>query len=134
MLRDVSDLPMRVTVGDGYTVEGAATRIGEDLLVWLWGGDRPHIGAVAAAHPRPSLADPSRRSATASVLVFSGHREDEIAKRTAELLAAALGVNVVVTAGLHWDAITPEGIKRARENAEGAAEALLGALAQQAQQ
>ena len=129
MLADAFKAPIRVTTGDDYAVEAAAARIGADLLVWLWGGDRPHIGAVAAAHPRPSLADPARRSATASVLVFSGHREDEIAKRTAERLAAALGVNVVVTAGLHWDAISPEGIKQVRENAEGAAEALLGKLA-----
>jgi hypothetical protein len=96
----------------------------------MWGGDRPHIGAVAAAHPRPSLANPSQRSATASVLVFSGHREDAIAKSAAERLASVLGVNTVVTAGLHWDSVSPEGIERARVNAEGATETLLREFAQ----
>jgi len=38
-------------------VEAKAVWIGKDLLIYIWGGDRPHIGAVAAAQPRPSLAD-----------------------------------------------------------------------------
>ena len=29
--------------------------IGPDLLVAIWGGEKPHIGAVAAAQPRPRL-------------------------------------------------------------------------------
>ena len=121
--------PVRVSAGDDYAVEAAAAWVGGDLLVWMWGGDRPHIGAVAAAHPRPSLADPARRSATASALVFSGHREDAIAKNAAERLASVLGANAVVTAGLHWDSISPEGIERARMNSEAATEMLLCELA-----
>jgi hypothetical protein len=66
------------------------------------------------------------------VLVFSGHREDAIAKNAAERLASVLGVNTVVTAGLHWDSVSPEGIERARVNAEGATETLLREFAAQA--
>jgi len=132
MPADAFKAPVRVSAGDSYAVEAAAAWVGGDLLVWMWGGDRPHIGAVAAAHPRPSLANPSQRSATASVLVFSGHREDAIAKSAAERLASVLGVNTVVTAGLHWDSVSPEGIERARVNAEGATETLLREFAAQA--
>ena len=32
--------------------------LGDDLLVVLWGGTRPHIGAIGVAQPRPSLLDP----------------------------------------------------------------------------
>ncbi len=93
-----------------YLVEAEAVFIGDDLLVYIWGGERPHIGAVAAAQPRPSLADPDTVSATASVLTYLGHKEDEVVKRAAEAIAAALDTNVVVTAGIHWDDLSAEAV------------------------
>ncbi|MDP6709035.1 MAG: hypothetical protein QF893_22055 [Alphaproteobacteria bacterium] len=93
-----------------YLVEAEAVFIGDDLLVYIWGGDRPHIGAVAAAQPRPSLADPDTVSATASVLTYLGHKEDEVVKWAAEAIAAALDTNVVVTAGIHWDDLSAEAV------------------------
>ncbi|RLC22884.1 MAG: hypothetical protein DRH56_08195 [Deltaproteobacteria bacterium] len=77
--------------------------IGTDILVAIRGGTRPHIGAVAVAQPRPSLRDPGKTSATASVFCFPGHKEDELVKAAAEAMAAALNARVVVTAGVHWD-------------------------------
>jgi hypothetical protein len=77
--------------------------IGEDLLVALWGGTRPHIGAVGVAVPRASLANPKRWSATSSNFTFVGHKEDLLAKEVSETLATTLRKNVVVTAGMHWD-------------------------------
>ena len=44
------------TVEPTYRVEAEAVRIGKDVLVYIWGGERPHIGSIAAAQPRPSLA------------------------------------------------------------------------------
>jgi len=84
-------------------VEGRAVRIGPDILVYIWGGSRPHIGAVAAAQSRLSLADETRRSATSSVLTYLGHKEDQVVKHVSEHLSAVLDTNVVVTAGIHWD-------------------------------
>lgn len=107
-------LPTRVTVRSSrpdFVVEAEAVWIGGDVLVWIWGGSRPHIGAVAAAQPRPSLAEATRTSATASVLVYPGHKEDAVAKMAAERLSAALNTNVVVTAGIHWDDLSPDDIK-----------------------
>lgn len=86
--------------------------IGLDLLVAIYGGDRAHIGAVAAAHPRPSIRNPEQTSATTSVLCFSGHKEDEIVKTAAASLASRLNVNTVVTAGIHWDHIDSRGIEQ----------------------
>ena len=69
MPADTFKAPVRVSAGDSYAVEAAAAWVGGDLLVWMWGGDRPHIGAVAAAHPRPSL--PTLRSAAPQRLCLS---------------------------------------------------------------
>jgi len=96
---------------EAYNLEAFVKRIGKDLLVAIWGGDRPHIGAVAAAQPRPSLRDQNRLSATASVFSYVGHKEDGIAKEAAERLSAALNTNVTVTAGIHGDDIDEAGIR-----------------------
>jgi len=96
--------------GSQLLIEAEAVRIGSDVLIYLWGGERPHIGSVAAAQAGPSLKDPAQSCATASVLTFPGHKEDVIVKEAAEYLAAALDVNVVVTAGMHWDDLSAEQI------------------------
>lgn len=94
-----------------YQLGAEAVRIGADVLVYIWGGERPHIGAVAAAQPRPSLAQKERMSATASVLTYPGHKEDVVVKYASEALATALGTNVVVTAGIHWDNLKADDIQ-----------------------
>ncbi len=81
--------------------------VGEDLLVSIWGGTWPHIGAVGVAEPRPSLQDSRRWSATSSNFTFTGHKEDRLVKEVSEVIAARLRKNVVVTAGIHWDALKP---------------------------
>ncbi len=101
-----------------YDLEACVRFIGGDLLAAIWGGERPHIGAVAVAQPRPSLKDPEAISSSASVFCFLGHKEDELAKAASEVLAAALNTSVVVTAGIHWDNIEPEGIKKIIRNSE----------------
>jgi len=91
-------------------IEISVQEIGEDLLVAMWGGTRPHIGAVGVAVPRPSLRDPAKWSATSSNFTFLGHKEDAIVREVSETLAAALRKNVVVTAGMHWDDLGPDDI------------------------
>lgn len=99
-----------------FDIEATVLRIGDDYLVAIWGGERPHIGAVAAAQPRLSLESPGTTSATASVICFPGHKELDIAREVSEKLAAALGVSVVVTAGIHWDNISKAGIAKVMSN------------------
>jgi len=88
------------------------------VLVAIWGGEKPHIGAVAIAQPRPSLKNPQVISSTASVICLVGHKEDELAKAAAEIIAAALETQVVVTAGIHWDNLEPDAIQRIIQNSE----------------
>ncbi|RLB08239.1 MAG: hypothetical protein DRG50_00450 [Deltaproteobacteria bacterium] len=84
--------------------------IGDDLLVILWGGTEPHIGAIGMAQPRPSLKDPRTMSATSSVFTFLGHKEDIVVKEISEGLASKLNRKVVVVAGMHWEGLQDEGI------------------------
>jgi hypothetical protein len=111
----MSELISRFRVEEeGFLIEALLQRLGKDYLLSVWGG-AAHIGAVAMAQPRPSIADPARLSATASVFCYVGHKEDEVVKTISERLAAALGAKVVVAAGLHWDDLTPAGIEHVKK-------------------
>jgi hypothetical protein len=113
-----------------YDLEASVRIIGKDLLVAVWGGEQPHVGAVAIAQPRPSLKDPERVSATASVVCLLGHKEDDLAKAVSEILAAAMNTTVVVTAGIHWDNLDAEGINRVLRNSEILVDLILEKIAQ----
>ena len=112
-------MEFHVGTGQGeYDVEAHVRSVGDDLLVAIWGGENPHIGAVAMAQPRPSLKDPKVTSATASVFCYVGHKEDDLAKHAAEKLAASFNARVVVTAGIHWDNLSEEGIQKVVRNSQ----------------
>lgn len=109
----------KLSVNDGgFHVELKADFIGDDLLVCCFGGDKPHIGAVAVAHPRPSLNDPRELSASANIICISGHREDELARSASLKLCRDLGCTVTVVAGMHWNDIDKEGISQVVANVE----------------
>ncbi len=101
-----------------YDLEAYARFIGNSLLVAIWGGEKPHIGAVAVAQPRPSLKDPNITSATSSVICLPAHKEDDLAKAGSEILASALNTEVVVTVGIHWDNMDAKGIDKVITNTE----------------
>jgi hypothetical protein len=114
---DSTEFMLKTDTG-GYDLTASVRRIGPDLLVAIWGGEKPHIGAVAVAQPRPSLKDPEVTSATASVICNVGHKEDELVKAASEILASALKTQVVVAAGIHWDNLEPKGIRQIIQNSE----------------
>jgi len=100
-----------VSVKQGrFKISAAVYEMGPDLLVALWGGTYPHIGAIGMAQVRQSLKDPGETSATSSVFTFLGHKEDMLAKPLAEGLTRKLARNSVVVAGIHWDSLTDEEI------------------------
>jgi gallate decarboxylase subunit D len=101
-----------ISIREGrFLLQALVAPIGDDLLVSIWGGTHPHIGAVALALPRPSLKDKKKTSATSSVLTVLGHKEDQTVKFVSETLSAALNKNTAVTAGIHWDRLRPEEIE-----------------------
>jgi gallate decarboxylase subunit D len=104
--------PRSISIKEGrFKLEASVQTLGPDMLVAVWGGTHPHIGAVALALPRPSLRDKKKTSATSSVLTLMGHKEDVTSKIISETLAAALKRNVVVTVGIHWDNLKAEEIQ-----------------------
>ena len=94
-----------------YEIFAHVEVLGDDLLVVLWGGTSPHIGAIGMAQPRPSLKDPKAISATSSAFTFLGHKEDVVVKAMSEELARELNRKVVVVAGMHWEDLRDEGIE-----------------------
>ncbi len=116
------------TEKDSYNLEAFVKEIGKDLLVAIWGGERPHIGAVAVAQPRPSLKDVTQISATTSVFCYLGHKDDIVAKEAAQKISSVLNTNVTVVAGIHWDNIDEEGIKCVVENSRDLVELIIGKI------
>lgn len=106
---------LSIQEGD-YLLHSISILVGEDLLTCVWGGTKPHIGAVAMALPRPSLADPNVTSSTSSVLTLLGHKEDEVVKMVSEELSARLRKNVIAVAGIHWDHLDQDAILEIMDN------------------
>jgi hypothetical protein len=111
-----------------FKIRGFVQEVGQDILVSIWGGTRPHIGAIGIAVPRHSLKDPKEWSATSSNFTFLGHKEDTLVKKISERLATGLRKNVVVTAGLHWNSVTPQEIKIIENLTEGLSDRILKKL------
>lgn len=99
-----------------YLLEAVAVRCGDDLTVFIGGGERQHIGAVAVGVPRPSLQNASIVSSSASVICLTAHKEDMLARSAALLLARLTEHTVTVTVGLHIDDASAEAITVLEQN------------------
>jgi hypothetical protein len=98
----------------GFGIIAVVYEFDADCLVILYGGTRPHIGAVGMGQVRQSLKDIEQTAATSSVFTYVGHKEDVVAKLSSEELTRRLGRNTVVVAGMHWNDLSEEGIKSIR--------------------
>jgi len=132
----VSPIParaIRVTVSSrDQRLWAVAARAGADLVVTVGGGERPHVGCVVVAQSHASAKEPGRIRVTSSVLSIPHHREEALARPLAEALARELGGVITVTAGVHDDNLTPEGIASYLRLAERLRDRLLARLRQTA--
>lgn len=94
----------------GYLLQVSVKKIGQDLLVSVEGGQKPHIGCVIQSVPRPSLTGDGSYSATSSVLNLTGHKDEYLCRKFSEQICAACQTTVVCTGGVHIDQITKEEI------------------------
>ena len=94
----------------GRHLEARVQEVGEDLVVAVGGGHRPHVGSVVLAQPGPSKDPGKKWSASCSVLTIPPHKEEPIARGIATRLAEDLGRVTVVTAGVHDDNLDANGI------------------------
>lgn len=113
------------TEGKTYDLEAFVKLVGSDLLVVIWGGQKPHIGAAAMAQPRSNLKDTNSKGESASVLCLPGHKDDIIAKAVAEKIATSLSLNVTVTTGIHWDHLDRDGINCIIDNSHALTEMII---------
>jgi len=110
-------------VGTGkHKVDLAVTLVGGDLVAVISGGNKPHVGAVAVAIPRPSLKNACKLSSTSSVITLKAHKDDEVARMAAETLASRYNKVVVVSAGMHIDNASNADIGKLVANAKAAVE------------
>lgn len=89
-------------------LEIGVTNVGQDLLVCVSGGEKPHIGTAVLALPRPSLSGSGEISATSSVLNLTGHKDELLCRDLAEQLCRAANCTVICTGGFHTDHMTPQ--------------------------
>ena len=68
----------------------------------MYGGPRPHIGAVTIAGAEGDI----------TTTQFPTHRDGAVSARGAEALAAAGLRPAVVLAGIHYDGLSPQGIRQ----------------------
>jgi hypothetical protein len=110
----MSDTGHRIAVTDrtsGKEIIAVVVAAGEDLVVTVGGGEKPHVGCVVVATPVASRSKPGAWSASCSVLTIPPHKEEPIARAVASAAAAASGRVVVTTAGVHDDGLDRAGIE-----------------------
>jgi hypothetical protein len=102
---------VRVEDGEsGREIWARVTEAGEDFVIVVGGGDRPHVGCVVLALPIQSKNRPGAWSACCSVLTLPPHKEEPIARGIASRITEALGRVTVVTAGVHEDDLDQDGV------------------------
>ena len=95
---------------DGRRLEASVTAVGDDLVISVGGGQRPHVGCVVLAQPSPSKSMSGTWSASCSVLTIPPHKEEPIARGIATRIAEEFGKVTVVTAGIHEDSLDQKGV------------------------
>jgi len=73
----------------------------------LTGGEKPHVGGVVLALPRPSLRGEGW-STDVYITPVPGHKDVDVARTVAEMLTRELRLPVAITAGIHSDNLSPE--------------------------
>ena len=117
MNQDCLPSQVRSSVGDGiFKVIAEVKIIGNDLMISVWGGTKPHIGSISVSVPRPGLQDNTTMSATSSIINLIGHKDEVVARKFSEQLAAKFNRNAIATAGVHIDDITENQINIIMQN------------------
>ena len=98
------------TLYKNHTINCVALKIGNDFNISIYGGDIPHIGAVALGTPIVMPHNINKVTSSVSLLTVPGHKEDIISLNTAKLLSKELNTTVTVCCGIHIKNITAEEI------------------------
>ena len=85
----------------------------------LTGGEKPHVGGVLLAVPRPSLTG-SGQSCDIWSIPVPGHLDNEAALPVVKQICTKLGVSVSLTSGIHMDNAGADDISVIKKNCESA--------------
>jgi len=98
-----------ITSGKGkYKVWLKREKIGDDLVFFLGGGERSHIGGVVICEPGKPM----------HAIRLSGHYDDIVLKPIAELACKKYKTKVVAIGGVHVDHATKQEIDLLIENSK----------------
>lgn len=100
---------------------------GNGLNGLLTGGEKPHVGGVVLALPRPSLSGKGW-SADVYITPVPGHKDVYVARTVADTLARELRCPVVVTAGIHSDHLSAEEVNEIIGHCDTLAQTALASL------
>ncbi len=96
-----------ITSGRGtYKVWLRRLKIGEDIVFFLGGGERSHIGGIVVAEPRKQT----------KAIRLTGHYDDIVLSPIAEAACEKYKKKIVVVGGVHVDNATKEEINLLVEN------------------
>ena len=104
--------------GEGRTkVSMMIIKICQDILTLIYGGDKPHIGAIAIGIP--SLGEFTReKQVSVSVFTMPGHRDYELVRKPANLFSSKTKGKTVVVAGVHIEKAHRKEIEEILRNTE----------------
>jgi len=103
-----------ISYGEGkYEIIACFNAIGNDLVVLMGGGEKPHAGCVVMCEP-----DKSKGKVTTSVHTFTTHRDELVAKPIAEALCKKTGSKVICICGIHVEKATKKEIELLVKNSE----------------
>ena len=84
----------KAVLGQPITVTGWKT--GEDWVISVFGGSRPHIGSVTTAYWAEGHLE-------VKTILLPAHRDNVVGERFAEAVAEQTGKTVCVTCGIHYE-------------------------------
>lgn len=99
-----------------YNMTAIVVLMGDDLILSVGGGEKPHIGSTAVAYQAPDENNAGQRTIVVKDITILNHKEKEIVRSAAMRLAEKFNCNVQVSAGLHVDHATKEAIEKLVEN------------------
>ncbi|MCQ5376452.1 MAG: hypothetical protein NO516_00195 [Candidatus Methanomethylicia archaeon] len=94
-----------------------ATRVGDDILLHIWGGEKPHLGSASLC----SSGEPTSIS-------VPGHMDYVVSHEAAKRICSATGKRCLAIAGIHVDDASHEDIVELVENSRRCINAIINDL------
>ncbi|MDH7507025.1 MAG: hypothetical protein QHH15_04465 [Candidatus Thermoplasmatota archaeon] len=96
-----------LTSGRGkYKVYLERKKIGEDIIYFLGGGEKPHVGAII-------ICEPGKKT---KVIKFKGHYDDIVLKPIAGTACKKYKTKIIAIGGIHIDNATKDEINLLVQN------------------